>query len=52
MHVTTVVGALIALAGALVVIRWMPGSRASAPVPVPAETESSEMAGEPAGVEG
>ena len=52
MHVTTVVGALIALAGALVVIRWMPGSRPSAPAPVPAEAERSEMAGEPAGVEG
>jgi predicted MFS family arabinose efflux permease len=52
MHVTTVVGALIALAGALVVLRWMPGARQPAPAPVPAEAERSEMAGEPAGVEG
>jgi MFS family permease len=52
MHLTTVVGALIALAGALVVLKWMPGSRSSAPSPVAAEAEHSELAGEPASVEG
>jgi MFS family permease len=52
MHLTTVVGALIALAGAFVVLRWMPGSRAPAPAPAPAEAERGQRAAEPAGVEG
>jgi EmrB/QacA subfamily drug resistance transporter len=33
MHVTAVVAAIIALAGAIVVLRWMPGLRPAGPVP-------------------
>jgi MFS family permease len=51
MHITTIVGAVIALAGALVVVRWMPGSPPR-PEPVDAGAELRELAGEPAGVEG
>jgi hypothetical protein len=53
MHVTTVIAALIALAGALVVLRWMPGARRTEDVPVPAEAaDRGEMAVQRAGVEG
>src|SRR5487761_121169 len=56
MHVTTIVAALIALAGALAVLRWMPGLRRAEDMPVPAEDVSlaarGEMAVERAGVEG
>jgi len=51
MHVTTTIGAIIALAGALVVVRWMPGSPRR-PEPVDADAELRELAGEPAAVEG
>ncbi len=42
MHITTMVGALIALAGALVVLRWMPGSRPSSAQPGAPEAERRE----------
>ena len=51
MHVTTVVGALIALAGALVVVKWMPGKPATPDAVVDGE-ELRELAAERAGVEG
>jgi MFS family permease len=55
MHLTTVVAALIALAGALVVLRWMPGLRRAEDVPVAAgdlPADHGELAVEHAGVEG
>ena len=55
MHVTTLVAALIALAGALVVLRWMPGLRARrerAGGGRRAGAEHGEMAVQRAGVEG
>ncbi|HEY2443509.1 MAG TPA: hypothetical protein VGI31_10275, partial [Streptosporangiaceae bacterium] len=55
MHVTTIIAAVIALAGALVVLRWMPGqSRAEDAVPelVEAPAERDELAREIAAVEG
>jgi MFS family permease len=51
MHVTTIIGAIIALAGALVVVRWMPGSP-QRPQQVDADAELRELAGEPTAVEG
>ena len=59
MHVTALVAALIALAGAMVVLRWMPGlgSRAAAPAAAPTAAEDvpaerGEIAVQRAGVEG
>jgi MFS family permease len=56
MHVTTLVAALIAMAGALVVLRWMPGARRAEDMPVTAAdasmADSGEMAVQRAGVEG
>jgi EmrB/QacA subfamily drug resistance transporter len=55
MHLTTVVAALIALAGALVVLRWMPGLQHAEDVPVAAgdlPADHGELAVERAGVEG
>jgi len=55
MHVTALVAALIAMAGALVVLRWMPGLRRDENVPVAAgelAPEHGEMAVQGAGVEG
>jgi len=52
MHVTTIVAAAIALAGAIVVLRWMPGLGSTAPTaePVLAEPVTAEpLAAEPAG---
>jgi hypothetical protein len=40
MHVTTLVAAGLALAGALVVLRWMPGRQRAAEVPAGAEHET------------
>jgi hypothetical protein len=45
MHVTTIVAAAISLAGAIVVLRWMPGlSRPTAPEPVEVITEGTPVA--------
>jgi EmrB/QacA subfamily drug resistance transporter len=56
MHVTTLVAAVIAMAGALVVLRWMPGQRRAEDLPAVAEdalaAEPSEMVAGAAGVEG
>jgi EmrB/QacA subfamily drug resistance transporter len=49
MHVTTVVAALISLAGALVVLRWMPGARRAEDLPVAAE--GARSVGEPVAAE-
>ena len=48
MHVTTVVAAIIALAGAIVVLRWMPGLGSTSPVtpavqPTPAVPSAPEL---------
>ena len=34
MHITTIIAAIIALAGALVVLKWMPGLQAADAAPV------------------
>jgi EmrB/QacA subfamily drug resistance transporter len=53
MHITTIVGALIALAGALVVVKWMPGKPAPAEPAATVDTAELEaLAAERAGVEG
>ncbi|HEY3649425.1 MAG TPA: hypothetical protein VGL33_15745, partial [Streptosporangiaceae bacterium] len=45
MHVTTIVAAAISLAGAIVVLRWMPGlGRPTAPEPVEVVTEGTPVA--------
>jgi MFS family permease len=44
MHITSLISAGIALVGAAVMLRWMPGRAAApAPVPVPAETGETEV---------
>jgi EmrB/QacA subfamily drug resistance transporter len=55
MHVTTLIAALISLAGAMVVLRWMPGRQRTetVPVPVPELADArGELAVGSAGVEG
>jgi EmrB/QacA subfamily drug resistance transporter len=55
MHVTTLIAALISLAGAMVVLRWMPGRQRTETVPVPVQELADargELAVGSAGVEG
>jgi EmrB/QacA subfamily drug resistance transporter len=51
MHVTTLVAAAIALAGALVVLRWMPGRSGAVSAGAPAGEATAEAIGEPVRVE-